>query len=63
MSGIDDFLNIIVPLGAIVFMGVIMFRAFGSEMRRFGEWIKEKFTRDSPGPRIDPQYQEIQYVK
>lgn len=60
---VDSFLNIIVPIGAIAFFGFVLFKAFGNEVKRFGEWIVDKLSDEHRAPKIDPQLQEIQYVK
>lgn len=55
MASLDSFLNFIIPLGAVLFFGFIMYKAIGPELRRFGRWIKSFFDEGEAPVETGPQ--------
>lgn len=50
---IDSLLNIVIPIGAILFFGFAAFKAFGPQIRHFVEWIKEMFSGETKQQKVD----------
>ena len=61
MGGVDSFLNAVIPIGAILFFGFAIFKAFAPQFREFGEWIRGIFAGKKE--KVDPMYGgSIQYT-
>lgn len=53
VSGLDSFLNVVIPIGIFIFFGVIIGKAFAPQLKSFWEWFTGLFDPEqSKG--IDP---------
>jgi hypothetical protein len=53
-GALDSILGIVIPAGAFIFFGFIIWRAYGDEIGGMLDWFRGLFVKDNSGPVQSP---------